>query len=418
MKAGVAKIDVTPPAGLLMSGFAARTLPAEGTHDPLTVRAIAVDDTALAVVDVLGFDADFSAHVRARCKLPAERVVLTALHNHGGPVTIAGLRDGVNAAYLQRLEDACVAAIDDAVAAQQPATLTIGMGGDPDVARNRRHTEGITEPALPVLRVRSADGRMLAVLTSYACHPVVLGADNRLWTADYPHFVRVAIEEAHPGALAIFATGCCGDANTGHSAYASQRLGASADRSFETAERLGRRIAAKALVAPEQPLQQTVHATDCMVDLNFERREQRSLPELADAWRAEASADPTRKVLLDHWIKWADQWAAVPTPDNWPARVSVLDWGGLPLVALPGEIFAETSCSLRSALHQRPAFILSYADSDPGYIPPRSEFPFGGYEVDEAHRYMGMPASFAPGSAEALADAAGDCLRKLNFNLA
>ena len=29
-----------------------------------------------------------------------------------------------------------------------------------------------------------------------------------------------------------------------------------------------------------------------------------------------------------------------------------------------------------------------------------------GYEVDEAHRYYGQPATFAPGSAERLADAA------------
>ena len=40
------------------------------------------------------------------------------------------------------------------------------------------------------------------------------------------------------------------------------------------------------------------------------------------------------------------------------------------------------------------------------YIPPASEFRFGGYEVDEAHRYYGLPMSFAPGSAEALAGCA------------
>ena len=53
-----------------------------------------------------------------------------------------------------------------------------------------------------------------------------------------------------------------------------------------------------------------------------------------------------------------------------------------------------------------PAFILGYAEGTPGYIPPRSEFAFGGYEVEEAHRFIGMPGAFAPGSAEALAAAA------------
>lgn len=39
---------------------------------------------------------------------------------------------------------------------------------------------------------------MIAVVTAYACHPVVLAADNRLWTADYPCYLRKALEAAYP----------------------------------------------------------------------------------------------------------------------------------------------------------------------------------------------------------------------------
>ena len=53
--AGAAVIDITPSPGLLMCGYAARTEPATGTHDPLTARALVIDDTALVVADVLGF---------------------------------------------------------------------------------------------------------------------------------------------------------------------------------------------------------------------------------------------------------------------------------------------------------------------------------------------------------------------------
>jgi hypothetical protein len=42
--------------------------------------------------------------------------------------------------------------------------------------------------------------------------------------------------------------------------------------------------------------------------------------------------------------------------------------------------------------------VLGYADGNPGYIPPEAEFAHGGYEVDEAHRYYGFPATFAPDS--------------------
>jgi hypothetical protein len=81
-------------------------------------------------------------------------------------------------------------------------------------------------------------------------------------------------------------------------------------------------------------------------------------------------------------------------------------------VALPGEIFTETALSIRAALGNEPAFVLELADASPGYIPPRSEFAFGGYEVEEAHRYIGMPGTFAPGTAEKLADAACALLGK------
>jgi hypothetical protein len=281
------------------------------------------------------------------------------------------------------------------------------MGPDPDVARNRRHAGGVVDRALPVLRVRRADGSMLAVMVAYACHPVVLGADNLLWTADYPHYVRDTIEAAHPGATALFLTGCTGDANTGHSAYASQTLKTSETRTFATAERLGRRIGEAALAAPERAVGDGVFAADGMVSLGFERREAEPLSVLAARWNAEAAvADADRRVLLEQWKRWAEKWADIAEFQHWNGRITVLDWGGVPIVALPGEIFAETGLAIRAALKDIPAFVIAYAEALPGYIPPRSEYRFGGYEVDEAHRYIGMPATFAPGSAEALAEAA------------
>ena len=50
--------------------------------------------------------------------------------------------------------------------------------------------------------------------------------------------------------------------------------------------------------------------------------------------------------------------------------------------------------------------MISLADGNPGYIPARVDYPAGGYEVAEAHRYYGLPAALAPGSAEALVAAA------------
>jgi hypothetical protein len=416
LKAGAAIVDVTPPAGLAMAGFAARTRPALGAHDPLTVRALAIGDTAIVVADIVGLDPGMSARVRARCPLPAERVVVSALHTHGGPVVSAGRTGGnPDPAYVERLEDACVEAVRRAIADARPAELLVCAGPDPQVARNRRHAGGTVDPSLPVLLVRGMDGGTIAIVASYACHPVVLGPDNNLWTADYPHFVRLGLERAYPGAVAVFLTGCCGDANSGHSAYASLSLAGSPDRTFAAAERIGTRIVDSLSAAEFAPVGEDIAVGNADVMLSLEWREGRPPSKLAEQWRAQVAAEPEKAALLGYWIRWAETIADLH-PKPWVGRVTVMFWGSVPIVALPGEIFAETALGIRATLGNRPAFVVAYSDSTPGYIPPAREFAFGGYEVDEAHRYCGMPATFAPGSAEALARAAGALIDELRLS--
>ncbi|AQZ54520.1 neutral/alkaline non-lysosomal ceramidase N-terminal domain-containing protein [Martelella mediterranea] len=409
IQAGAAVIDITPPPGLAMSGFAARCGPAEGVHDRLTARALAIGDTAIVVADVIGIDAAMAARIRKRSVLLADSIVVAALHNHGGPPSMAGrLSIAADPAFLERLEDACVAALDKAAASRKPARLEIAEGVDPDVGRNRRHVGGPVDRALPLLRARGAeDGRTIAFLISYACHPVVLGADNLQWTADYPHFVRHALEEAEPGAVALFLTGCVGDVNTGHSAAASVSLARDEARTYAAAARIGRKIAACALQAPARPVNGPVAAVSGVVTLDFQRRETVPVADLAQAWSKEReTAEPARRSLLGYWIEWA-QTVARSAPEPLSARVTVFDWGGVLLIALPGEIFAETALFLRTLPGVGAgAFLVGFAEDNPGYIPPESEYVHGGYEVDEAHRYYGQSMSFAPGSAEALAQCA------------
>lgn len=417
LNVGAAILDITPPAGLAMAGFAARSEPATGAHDALTVRALAVEETAIVIVDVLGLDRATTDAIKARAALPAENIVIAALHTHGGPQTLQGrFIPGLDAHYMETLEEAVVHAISDALASRQPAVMSFGSGADPGIARNRRHPGGLTDPHLPVLTFTGTDGAPIATLVAHACHPVVLGADNRLWTADYPGYVRAQIEAARPGTLAIFATGCTGDANTGHSAYASWTLAASASRTFEAADRIGIAVAEKALAASPAPHSGTgASIARRTVSLGFMRRETDTMEALAAGWRAEAEVgDAARRALLSGWIAWAER----GLPDDLATRrldveIAALRWGDIEIVALPGEIFAETAHTVRALIGNPDAILIGFADDNPGYIPPASEFASGGYEVDDAHRYYGQPATFAPGSAEALAEAAADAMRDL-----
>ncbi|OEO30617.1 alkaline ceramidase [Devosia insulae DS-56] len=404
--AGASIVDITPPPGLMMSGYAARTQPATGSHDALTARAIAVGDTAIVVADVIGLHEESCARIRSRCALPDDRVVVIATHTHGGPVSMAG-RGGTafDAGFLAQLEDGCVAAIDRAVAAQRPATLSAGMGDNPGIAFNRRHDGGVIDPTVPVLRIDAADGKPIAILAAHACHPVVLAAYNRQYTADFPHYVREALEAADPGIIAVFLTGCAGDISTGHSPHSSISTVPTADRTYTEAERLGRRIAASASAAELTQLAGGVAAAAAAVPLDLARNETTPLPVLAAEWRAKAAeSDPAWATLYECWADWAKTIALQPVAP-WTGKVTVLDWAGVRLSFMPGEMFAQSALNVRGDA-ARVHFVNSFADGVPGYIPPEAEYPFGGYEVLEAHRYYGLPAAFAAGSAERLEAAA------------
>lgn len=403
IEVGVASITITPPPGLAMAGFAARTGCAIGTHDPLSVRALVVGQTALVTADVIGIDGAMSERVRRRSCLPEEAITIVATHTHGGPASMQErLWNQPDPQFLEQLEAGLIEVIDTAAASKRPAIPYGGTGAEPGFAKNRRHKGGAVDTGVPVLRFDDLEGVPFAIMISYACHPVVLAADNLLWTGDYIHFARQEVEAAYPQAIAIFATGCAGDVNTGHSAAGSLTNLGNEQRSFAMAEHIGKGLAKSVTGTSLKKLDETVGYAEQIIELDFQPRETGTGEELARQYQAAAEQNPDQKFLYAIWAEWArNRMGKNITPLR--VRCSSLNWGGCVLIGLPGEVFAETAIRLRREVaNGHPAFLLAYADDNPGYIPPESEFEFGGYEVDEAHRFYGLGATFAPGSAERL----------------
>jgi neutral ceramidase len=58
-RASVGVVDLQPPVGMWMSGYAARVFASVGQHDPITARALLMDDgsvqTAIISCDVIAF---------------------------------------------------------------------------------------------------------------------------------------------------------------------------------------------------------------------------------------------------------------------------------------------------------------------------------------------------------------------------
>jgi len=135
LKAGVAKVDITPPAGVLMWGYFDRLTPSKATLDALYARVLVLETggTRLALVALdLGrtFGPASLAHLReAAIKSSGiSYLVVVASHTHAGPVIMDEYPSGQVPAWetadLEKIE----AAIDEARRHAVDARLGAGHG--------------------------------------------------------------------------------------------------------------------------------------------------------------------------------------------------------------------------------------------------------------------------------------------------
>jgi hypothetical protein len=400
---GAAVIEVPVAVGTPMSGFAARTEPSTGVHDPLSVRALVVDDVCWITIDVCGLDETTCLTIRQASPLPTDQVIVSATHTHSGPCSMPDRLGQADPAFVEALCRAAVEACTRAANRQELCSVSMEAITGLGIAHNRRHPEAPIDPALQVMAFTTAAGSIAAWLAQFPCHPVVLGADNRLISADYQSFARQSLETDTPGSVALFLTGAAGDVNTGHTAESSYTQGGSPTRTFAEAERIGQALGKAGRVArwsaprPAHPLV-VLTAT---IELELEVLDEASPQALAERWEHRAGgAAAGEQALLRMWSHWAR--AQVGTAElRWAGTVSVVRIADVLLVALPGEPFLAAAEEIQREF-EIPVIVAGYSNGCPGYFPSAAEYDHGGYEVVDAHRYYGMPAPFKRGSLEKL----------------
>ena len=94
MQAGVMRVDITPPLGLPLRCWAARTTRAQTAHEPLLAQALVVRDdrgstAAIVAVDLPHVGRGLTNQVRKRVHellgIPGSSLLINASHTHGGP---------------------------------------------------------------------------------------------------------------------------------------------------------------------------------------------------------------------------------------------------------------------------------------------------------------------------------------------
>ena len=403
LKAGVAKVDITPPTGVLMWGYFDRLTPSKATLDPLYARVLVLEvgETRLALV-ALDLGRAFGPASLARLREAARKssgisyLVVVASHTHAGPVIQdeypAGQVPAWETADLEKIE----AAIDEARAHAVEARFGAGRGVA-YIGYNRRRVnpDGTVtmfwsnptkvptspiDPTVSVLRVDTADGKPLAVLVNYACHPVVFGADNLEYSADFPGVMTATVESQLEQAggtkpLCFFLQGAPGDINPYYATisrqqdtvkwrdWTGQRLG-------EEAARVAKSIRTEPVADPSL---QFVEDT-----LNFRLR-----------W----NLDKFRQALLAAYgPEIFKNYAPLIKPEIAMPVTTLLIDHRIAFMTMPGEPFVDFQINWRDRCPAPDAFFLGYANGYYGYFPTIRAASEGGYGTASATTWVEVGA--------------------------
>ena len=181
---------------------------ANDVHDDLMVIAAVFDDgeqrIGIVTADVVGLMANFVASVRTAVppELELDYVLVHATHNHEGPDTqglwgAADFESGVSEAYMARLKAQMVGALEDSVAALEPARLSMATieGYDASLGTMDTRKPLILDPGIRVLMLKrpnsdEGDDSVIGTLVNYGMHVELAWDKNLSFTADLAGYLR------------------------------------------------------------------------------------------------------------------------------------------------------------------------------------------------------------------------------------
>jgi Neutral/alkaline non-lysosomal ceramidase, N-terminal len=403
-KAGAARGTITPKEPMWMAGYAARNHPSEGAEHDLWAKALSIQDPAgkrgvLVTLDVCGIDRELSNQIRdaleARYRLPREQVVLSCSHTHCGPVVGANLitmypLDEVQRAriadYARFLKTTILDVVDKAIGQLDDASLD-WENGRCDFAVNRRNNPEKDVPALrtrlalagpvdhdvPVLRIRSRDRTVRAIVFGYACHCTVL--DYSKFCGDYAGFAAIDLERDFPNCQAMFVAGCGGDQNP------------IPRRELKLAEGYGRQLASavgRVATGSMRPIQGPLRTAYQEIDLAFGSLPTREQLE-ADTKSTNFAIASRARYLLG---KIAEQGKLA---GDYPYPVQAWSLDELNWVFLGGEATVDYSLRIKRNMGGSHTWVSAYCNDVMAYIPSLRVLKEGGYEGATSMIYYGQP---------------------------
>ena len=392
---GVGTVDITPPVGIYLAGFAARQEPSTEVYHPLKATAVAIDDgqTPLLIVgaEILGFyeqTEEVRSRINAATGIDPAHIILNGSHTHCGPCIREMDRERhgeLDDNYLEDLFENVAHCAKIAWEDRSPARLGFGTGSC-DIARSRRKPDGkggvVWVPSLeaphdhdvPVIAVESPEGELRCVIFSYACHPT--SRSGTLIGGDYVCFAYDHIEAVYPDVATCFLQGCAGDQKTKpvdptSNVFVQREVDEIRDIGIELGESVTRVLASQLqpISGPISVDQTVLYIETDPIDMDLVKSSLDDGPEYVRAWA---------RHLFDSVEN------NIPVVTSFPFEIQTVRFGNaLAVVGLAAEMNVEHGLRLKREL--APYFdnllVAAYTNDIVGYIPVKRQISEGGYEV-------------------------------------
>lgn len=374
MKFGIATVDITPPVGVTLWGYAPRL--STCIEHPLRAEALACEANGrgwiLISADVGGFSRPLTDAIREdvaqRTGLSAAAVMVVATHTHSGPHVTDALwceRSEMESMYFVALRERLVTVAEKAWLSRTEGELVHGRAAAPDLASNRRRqtpdgtwtnvwsdpegkSTGYYDPGIDLLGVRRSDGCLDALMVNFGCHPVGYGSGNLGISADYVGYMKDTLEAMGVAKTALFTVSGHANVDPRHCCQTSQAV----------VRRMGEELAA--IVAQGIANLTPVSGT--------------GVSALHEPWQFDTTwnLDGRMAIYFPH----------INAGETVLTSISCVAVGDCVLLGLPGETVSE----YRKKFAQRSPFgitlLVSLANDFIGYLPTDEILKQGAYEAD------------------------------------
>ena len=241
LKAGAAKVDITPSSVDLPELIMVLNKRFTGIHDPIYARAVVMDNgintVALVSLDLAEFGdtGPLQERIHKELGIPVANIMINAVNDHNAPrsgpiipgTSAAQGRPYSTPAYIQQVDDAIVEAVKKAKASLEPALVGVRAGHMDlnaqrygfDASRNSWSTvseDAVSDKTFWVVKIANLSGQPIAILMDYSMHPI-MGGKNSLLTGDLSGAAERFVEEQYNEkfgnnkTVALWMTGTGGD---------------------------------------------------------------------------------------------------------------------------------------------------------------------------------------------------------------